>query len=168
MTDDENALREQIATVGAERDEARMQLEAWRNCFICPECGRGAVDEDWCCSTCGEDAMAFLDGKLFAPHPALAARDAAEAKEREQRAIAEVNEVAVRRERDELLVKLQSAERSLSRTVAESHAAGVERDAYRAMVADLLASAHPHPVEHPTMTKQWARARELLKNGPVQ
>jgi len=41
-----------------------------------------------------------------------------------------------------------------------------ERDAYRSMVCDLLASAHPHPVEHPTMTRQWARARELLKNGP--
>jgi len=42
-----------------------------------------------------------------------------------------------------------------------------ERDAYRAMVADLLASAYPHPIEHPTMTKQWARARALLKNGPT-
>jgi hypothetical protein len=41
-----------------------------------------------------------------------------------------------------------------------------DRDDYRAMVADLLASAHPHPVEHPTMTKQWEHARELLKNGP--
>lgn len=50
-----------------------------------------------------------------------------------------------------------------------AHAAegvAAERDAYRAMIADLLASAHPHPTEHPTMTKQWARARELLKNGP--
>jgi hypothetical protein len=27
-----------------------------------------------------------------------------------------------------------------------------ERDAFRAMVVDLLTSAHPHPVEHPTMT----------------
>jgi hypothetical protein len=41
-----------------------------------------------------------------------------------------------------------------------------DRDAYRAMVCDLLASAHPHPTEHPTMTRQWNRARELLKNGP--
>jgi hypothetical protein len=42
----------------------------------------------------------------------------------------------------------------------------VERDAYRAMVADLLASASPHPTEHPTMARQWKRARELLENGP--
>lgn len=42
-----------------------------------------------------------------------------------------------------------------------------ERDTYRAMICDLLASAHPHPKEHPTMTRQWARARELLKNGPA-
>ena len=48
----------------------------------------------------------------------------------------------------------------------ESEVTLAERDAYRAMLCDLLASAHPHPVEHPTMTKQWARARELLKNGP--
>lgn len=41
-----------------------------------------------------------------------------------------------------------------------------ERDAYRAMLCDLLASAHPHPAEHPTMTKQWGRARALLKDGP--
>lgn len=41
-----------------------------------------------------------------------------------------------------------------------------ERDAYRAMVCDLVASASPHPVEHPTMSKQWGRARELLKNSP--
>ncbi len=37
-----------------------------------------------------------------------------------------------------------------------------ERDAFRAMVVDLLASAHPHPVEHPTMTAAWAKAQELL------
>ena len=42
-----------------------------------------------------------------------------------------------------------------------------ERDAYRSMLCDLLASAHPHPTEHPTMSKQWDRARELLKNGPA-
>lgn len=29
-------------------------------------------------------------------------------------------------------------------------------------VRDLLASAHPHPVEHPTMTAAWARARAAL------
>jgi hypothetical protein len=41
-----------------------------------------------------------------------------------------------------------------------------ERDAYRAMVCDLLASAYPHPTEHPTMTAAWAKARALLKHGP--
>ena len=46
--------------------------------------------------------------------------------------------------------------------------AAIERDTYRAMLCDLLASAHPHPVDHPTMAKQWARARDLLKNGPEE
>lgn len=41
-----------------------------------------------------------------------------------------------------------------------------ERDAYRAMVCDLLASASPNALEHPTMTRQWNRARRLLRNGP--
>lgn len=41
-----------------------------------------------------------------------------------------------------------------------------ERDAYRAMVCDLLASASPSERDHPSMSRQWARARELLKNGP--
>jgi hypothetical protein len=44
----------------------------------------------------------------------------------------------------------------------------IERDAYRDIVCDLLASAYPHPVEHPTMTKQWARAKALLLKYAVQ
>ncbi len=40
-----------------------------------------------------------------------------------------------------------------------------ERDAYRAMLCDLLASAHPHPVEHPTMAEAWGCAREVLRTG---
>lgn len=38
-----------------------------------------------------------------------------------------------------------------------------ERDAFRAMVEELLKSAVPHPIEHPTMTRAWARARALLQ-----
>jgi hypothetical protein len=38
-------------------------------------------------------------------------------------------------------------------------------DMYRAMLCDLLASGHPHPTEHPTMARQWRRARRLLKFG---
>jgi hypothetical protein len=59
-----------------------------------------------------------------------------------------------------LLAELRKLRRDLARTATE-------RDAYRSMLCDLLASAHLHPTEHPTMTKQWARARELLKNGPA-
>lgn len=42
----------------------------------------------------------------------------------------------------------------------------VERDAFRAMLVEILASAHPHPVEHPTMAAAWAKARELLAVTP--
>lgn len=54
---------------------------------------------------------------------------------------------------------------NLGTLIDQTAKAEAERDAYRAMICDLLASAYPHPVEHPTMTKQWARARELLKSG---
>ena len=33
------------------------------NRFDCPECGQGiGVDEDWCCRTCGRDAVVVVDG----------------------------------------------------------------------------------------------------------
>lgn len=41
-----------------------------------------------------------------------------------------------------------------------------DRDAYRAMLCDVIASAEPNRRDHPTMFAAWARARELLKNGP--
>ena len=67
-------------------------------------------------------------------------------------------EATLRSERDEARAEWQGAD-------GKADAMEAERDAYRAMVCDLLASASPHPTEHPTMSRQWARARELLKNG---
>jgi hypothetical protein len=84
-----------------------------------------------------------------------AERDAA----REQRHAANLERANYEGQRDGARDNLKVRSREL-------RAMESERDAYRAMVADLLASAYPHPIEHPTMTKQWARARELLKNGP--
>jgi hypothetical protein len=78
--------------------------------------------------------------------------DLALAREREEHGKSTGFVLTAREQRDRFAKQLQEAQ--------------AERDAYRAMVCDLLASAHPHPTEHPTMTKQWARARELLKNGP--
>ena len=34
--------------------------------------------------------------------------------------------------------------------------------ALRAVIETLMASAHPHPTEHPTMTKAWAIGRAAL------
>jgi hypothetical protein len=82
-------------------------------------------------------------------------RLAAKALARDQRDLIEIDSV------------LASAGAHVRGSIADSVRALItDRDAYRAMVCDLLASASPHPTEHPTMTKQWARARELLKNGP--
>lgn len=46
-------------------DKLKAQLDHWHNCFICIECGRGKVDEDGCCATCGRDCLQFVDGKLL-------------------------------------------------------------------------------------------------------
>lgn len=43
----------------------------------------------------------------------------------------------------------------------------IERDAYRSMLCDVIASAVPNERDHPTMSKAWKSARELLKNGPI-
>lgn len=43
----------------------------------------------------------------------------------------------------------------------------IERDAYRSMLCDVIASAVPNERDHPAMSKAWKSARELLKNGPI-
>lgn len=68
------ALRAQLATVERE-------LEAWRNCFICLDCGRCKADEDGCCASCGRDCLFFADGKKIFDvdaQEAVVARDTAE------------------------------------------------------------------------------------------
>lgn len=47
-----------------EIEQLRAKLDRWRNCFICLECGRGSVDEDGCCATCGRDSLQIVDGKI--------------------------------------------------------------------------------------------------------
>lgn len=42
-----------------------------------------------------------------------------------------------------------------------------ERDAYRSMIRDMMASACPNERDHPTMFRCWERAHELLKKGPT-
>ena len=66
----------------------------------------------------------------------------------------------------ELDAKLARSAVSLATATERGRALEAERDAYRAMVCDLVASASPNPRDHPTMSKHWARARELLKDGP--
>ncbi|MBA2720761.1 MAG: hypothetical protein H0U52_16200 [Chloroflexi bacterium] len=43
---------------------------------------------------------------------------------------------------------------------------GVQHAAFP-VICDLLASASPNQKEHPTMSREWARARELLAKGPT-
>jgi hypothetical protein len=58
---------------------------------------------------------------------------------------------------DEPFVTFQHAEM----VMYADHAAEVER--LRAVIKQLLDSACPHPVEHPTMTTAWAVARAALE-----
>ena len=48
------------------------------------------------------------------------------------------------------------------------HKASTERDAYRSLLADLVAGRRLHALGKPCeMSALWDRARELLKNGPI-
>lgn len=57
----------------------------------------------------------------------------------------------------------------LAKALVETHeeltTATAERDAYRAMLCDVIASASPNKRDHPSMSKQWERATELLRDG---
>jgi maltose-binding protein MalE len=48
------------------------------------------------------------------------------------------------------------------RTARERDALTSQVATMRAEIVNMLASAHPHPVEHPTMTAAWQRARAAL------
>lgn len=43
------------------------ELNAWRNCFICPECARTQADEDHCCTVCGRDCIVVVHGVMKFP-----------------------------------------------------------------------------------------------------
>jgi hypothetical protein len=42
-----------------------------------------------------------------------------------------------------------------------------DRDAARELIQNLLDSAYPHPVEHPTMFKAWREAEKFLEGGSI-
>ena len=67
-----------------------------------------------------------------------------------------------------LLIGEKIAKRTADNLVPEVQAALAERDAYREMIETLLKSAHPHPIEHPTMTRAWETARNLLDSPPMR
>lgn len=75
--------------------------------------------------------------------------------------------LAAEADRDNLAAASENNMARALELAAARSAMGIERDAYRAMVCDLLASAHPRHAEHPSMAKQWDRARDLLKNGVI-
>lgn len=43
--------------------------------------------------------------------------------------------------------------------------AATRGEQFRSMVVELLASAHPHPIEPPTMHAAWTKARRLLADN---
>lgn len=65
-------------------------------------------------------------------------------------------------ERDGALAALRNRE-ALGEAVWRVEA---ERDAYRSMLCDLMAAAHPSERDPPAVSTVRARARELLKDGP--
>ena len=68
-------------------------------------------------------------------------------------------------ERDEALGRLAETQTCVTHLDEQIKVWRSERDAYRAMVVELLASAYPNERDHPTMSKAWKCARALLANG---
>ena len=69
---------------------------------------------------------------------------------------------------DEQSSELIAAFEEISKFAARAREESRERDAYRSMLCDLVASNRTHGPASCTMTRAWTRARELLKNGPVK
>lgn len=73
---------------------------------------------------------------------------------------------------EELAPVIDEASAELGRRMAERTADNLapflrpvldEAKEYRAMIEQLLRSAHPNPRDHPTMTRAWAAAEALLE-----
>ena len=146
----------QLAQVTAERDEARAAA------------GRLAVKRnplDPSSYSMDEAERIILDH-----HAGMAACDRSDSLERIGHEDVRQLRLALRSAESDWRTAL--AERDSARALAdirgrEAERVERERDAYRSMLCDLLASAHPHPKEHPTMAREWDRARHLLKTGEL-
>jgi hypothetical protein len=62
---------------------------------------------------------------------------------------------AARTQRDEAVQALRVASN-------DANAAEAEVERLRGVIRTMIASAVPHPIEHPTMTQAWADARAVL------
>lgn len=60
------------------------------------------------------------------------------------------------------------ADRSIRPMRAVLAEVALERDDYKSMLCDLLASHHAYPADHPAMERLWDRVCDLLKNGPTK
>jgi hypothetical protein len=81
---------------------------------------------------------------------------------RDARALFEANKTI-----EELRVRVAELEASAEFWGRAAARTSIARDAFRSMLIEILASAVPNAREHPTMTKAWARARELLTKEPA-
>src|SRR5574342_128950 len=76
---------------------------------------------------------------------------------------ARASEAELRRERDAATAKVAEAE---SCYIAESSRNCDAERALRDALLNVLSSATPHPVEHPTMWRTWRQANVLLGRDP--
>ena len=75
---------------------------------------------------------------------------------------------SLRAERSALGVEIDGSKRMINEAIHRWQDVTAERDAYRSMLCDLMAFAKPMSISPPLVERQWDRARELLKNGPVK
>jgi chromosome segregation ATPase len=161
--DDLAQLRSDLARVTQERDEARKERD---------EADRDA--QDIAMAAFGNGArivhLEIANGDLARERDALSGQLTTAVRDARATAAGDIQRAEAERDAVQADLAAMNTERVAWQERANemrhrAERAEGERDAYRATVCDLLAAAHPHPTEHPTMAREWDRAREVLKTG---
>lgn len=147
-----------IESLTNERDSLRAELNAWRNCYMCLECGPHVrADEDGCCATCGQDCILVVDGRLArGTREVQSDAMAHESQQALRTALAQARaEVERLKSELEMLADAQRAERLRDEAHQYAQAAQDENERLRAEVERLTACLVRANANHEHFEREW-------------
>jgi hypothetical protein len=180
------AIADQLEAAQRERDEAlgdgvlscrpgetgRLQRPRMSTPVTASLGSSGNTRSPWSATPCASSSTAELAGRNrdHAVDRDIAVRHAREDAQlaRQERDQAQQRIAELEADRAHAAQAYEARGRRVNELEDAANRAESERDAYRSMVCDLLSSARMfglHPLGPAGMTRQWDRARELLKNG---